>query len=230
MDPGDRIADKVLGGPQHREYEQIADRLAADAPGRVLDWGCGLGQVSALLAARGLDLTSYDFRPDEPEGRRRLEHFPELEYDVGHDPVGLPYGDASFDAVLSCGVLEHVQFPSRSLVELHRVLRPGGTLYVYKLPNRFSWTEQAGRLSGNYFHGQLPFDRTYTPASARALVTGAGFEVVELRLANILPMAVTWDAVHRHAQAVWDANVRLAKLPGLRRLATNVELVARRLG
>src|SRR3712207_7505999 len=39
---------------QLREYVAIADRIARDAPGRTLDWGCGFGQMTALLRERGL--------------------------------------------------------------------------------------------------------------------------------------------------------------------------------
>src|SRR5438477_110589 len=43
----------LRSGPQMREYETIADRIAADRPGRVLDWGCGWGQVRELLERHG---------------------------------------------------------------------------------------------------------------------------------------------------------------------------------
>jgi hypothetical protein len=46
----------LRSGPQMREYERIVGEIQADGPRRILDWGCGYGQVSDLL--HGPDLRS----------------------------------------------------------------------------------------------------------------------------------------------------------------------------
>lgn len=228
--PRDRGADVNLrAGPQMREYEAAVDRIVADRPRRLLDWGCGLGQLSHMLKARGMDVTSLEWHPDVAEGTvRPLERYPDVEARFTQETVKLPYDDASFDAVLSMGVLEHVHDPEASLDELHRVLEPGGRVYVYKLPNRFSYLEQIAKRAGLYYHGQLEHDRLYTPATARALVERHGFRVEELRLANVLPLGLTSATAQRVAPALWAANRALSRVPGLNRIATNVELIARR--
>ena len=68
----------LRSGPQMREYEAIARRIRADAPSRILDWGCGYGQVSDLLWRAGLDVTAFDYRPDAKEGVHALERYPHL--------------------------------------------------------------------------------------------------------------------------------------------------------
>jgi SAM-dependent methyltransferase len=213
---------------QLREYCGIADRIARDRPGRMLDWGCGFGQMTALLRDRGLDVEAFDFRPGEGEsGPRQLAKYPEITaYIETSDPVGLPYRDHRYDAVLSCGVLEHVGDPEGSLGELRRILAPGGTLYVYKLPNRRSYLEAIAKRMGLYYHGAWPDDRVYDLDSARALLERGGFRVAEARLANVLPLTVGGRAVERFAAGLWRLNRRLGDIPGLRQLATNVELVA----
>lgn len=215
--------------PQLREYDAIADRIAADKPERVLDWGCGLGQVSARLLDRGLRISALDYRPDvAEEGPAPLELFPSIEAYRTSKPVELPYGDAEFDAVLSCGVLEHVHEPDASLEEIRRVLRPGGTFYVYKLPNRWSYLEKIAKALGMYWHGSLPNDRIYTTATAAELMRAHGFEVRELRRSNMLPLTLPGRVAALLAGPIWAMNRVLARIPGLNLIATNVELVAQR--
>jgi ubiquinone/menaquinone biosynthesis C-methylase UbiE len=219
----------LRSGPQMREYEAIADRVAAERSGPVLDWGCGWGQVSSLLHERGVEVEAFDYRADEPVHDVELEHFSGFRVQVSGDPVALPYPDDHFAAALSCGVLEHVQDPDASLDELRRILRPGGRLYVYKLPNRLSYLEAIAKRMGLYYHGALPDDRLYDPASTRKILTRHGFRVDELRLANMLPLTISHPLAGRYAGQIWRINVALGRLPVVNRVATNVEAVASRL-
>jgi 2-polyprenyl-3-methyl-5-hydroxy-6-metoxy-1,4-benzoquinol methylase len=217
----------LRSGPQMREYAALADRIAADRPGRLLDWGCGWGQVTALLLERGVDVHAFDYRPDEDGvGEARLERYPEIACTFSPEPVSLPFEDASFDAVLSCGVLEHVQDPGGSLAELHRVLRTGGRLYVTKLPNRRSYLEWLAKRLGLYYHGQLPHDTLWSPREAREAALAHGFDVTDVRLANMLPLTLDHPLAARLAAPIWRLNSLLSRVPGLNRLATNVELDA----
>jgi len=218
----------LRSAPQMLEYEAIVGRIATDRPGRVLDWGCGWGQVTDLLLRAGLEVESFDYRGDDsPNALVELERFPGVRAYVSSDPVSLPYADDHFDAVLSCGVLEHVGDPDASLAEIRRILRPAGTFYCFKLPNRYSYLERIAKAAGLYYHGQDARDRLYTIASARALLTRHGFALLELRRANMLPLTLTGPLAQRAARAIWRANRGLARVPVLNTLATNVELVAR---
>jgi SAM-dependent methyltransferase len=222
-----QLKANVRSGPQGREYDAIVERIAADARTHVLDWGAGEGQMTARLLHRGIRVTAYDYNGDAPPGRRPLNHA-DAEVELSPDPVTLPYDDGAFDAVLSCGVLEHVENPDASLDEIHRVLAPGGRLYVYKLPNRASYLEWMARRLGLYYHGQLPHDRVYTKSSARSILERHGFAVRELRTANLLPLMAVGER-RRATEIVWGANLALARVPWLPRVATNVEAVADRI-
>jgi ubiquinone/menaquinone biosynthesis C-methylase UbiE len=217
----------LRSGPQMLEYEAIVARIAGDRPGRLLDWGAGFGQVTAMLHDAGVDVTAFDYQPDVEDGVQPLERYPGLEVHLSHDARRLPFEDASFDSVLSCGVLEHVLDPDASLEEIRRVLRPGGTLYVFKLPNRYSYLERIARAAGLYYHGAEPHERVYAKREARELLEGHGFRVEEIRRANMVPLTLSAAPARRLARPIWELNRGLARVPGLNLLATNVELVAR---
>jgi ubiquinone/menaquinone biosynthesis C-methylase UbiE len=203
-------------------YQELARGLAIREPGRLLDWGCGFGQVTALLRAQGVDAVAFDYRADlDAPTTVSLERFPDIEAHVSPDPVRLPFENASFDTVLSCGVLEHVEDPHGSLEEIRRVLRPGGTFYVTNLPNRFSYTEAIAQLLGQYHHGQLPNDRVYTRRTARELLERHGFEIHELRLAHMLPLTLGGPA-----RLIWRMSSILERVPILNTIATSLELEA----
>lgn len=214
--------------PQMAEYRAAAARVAGGGHRHVLDWGCGRGQMTNLLRRLGVRVDSIDYDPAANGVEvRPLERYPGLEATFTSDPARLPYADDTFDAVLSMGVLEHVGDPDASLDEIARVARPAGLLYVYKLPNRASYLEAVARRTGGYYHGQLLDDRLYTVGSARALLERHGYEVLEIRRANMLPLTLPGRAATALAPAIWGANRALAGVPGLNRAATNVELVAR---
>jgi ubiquinone/menaquinone biosynthesis C-methylase UbiE len=212
----------LRSGPQMLQYRALARDLAARNAGRVLDWGCGYGQVTVLLRERGVDVVPFDYRAGLSEPIvAPLERFPEIQTHLSPEPVALPFDDASFDMVLSCGVLEHVQDPDGSLDEIRRVLRPSGTLFVTNLPNRYSYTEKGARLLGRYYHGQLPDDRVYTKRSIERLVERHGFTVRELRHAHMLPLTLGGPA-----RPIWIASRLLERVPGLNMFATSLEVVA----
>src|SRR5690349_8662493 len=98
----DRPIDVHLAAaPQLLEYDRIAERVAADAPGTVLDWGAGYGQMTRRLHRRGIDVTAFDYREDlDGPGVEQIADLPEVQTHVSPEPVRLPFEDDRFDAVL----------------------------------------------------------------------------------------------------------------------------------
>lgn len=210
------------------EYARVADRIAQAGHRAVLDWGCGLGQMTRLMRDRGLHVSSLDYDPDAHGVETRpLPAFPDLEMLTTPEPVTLPFEDDAFDAALSMGVLEHVADPDASLDELRRVIARGGRLYCHKLPNERSYLERIARRAGLYYHGRFEHDRLYSLASARAIFERHGFEVQELRRINVLPLTPGGGrALTAAAPAIYRLNRGLSRLPGLNTVATNIEVIA----
>jgi ubiquinone/menaquinone biosynthesis C-methylase UbiE len=102
-----------------------------DKNARILDFGCGYGRTLAELAEAGYaDLTGLDFSEPLIE-RGRAEH-PDLNL-IAYPGGRLPFDDNSFDAALMLGVFTCIietREQAETLLELKRVLKPGGLLYV----------------------------------------------------------------------------------------------------
>ncbi len=213
------------------EYDAAARRAAESGAKRVLDWGAGFGHLSTRLAALGIEVSSFDYRselPPEPS-TSQFRQYPDLSITVSGDPVHLPYDDESFDAIVSHGTLEHVADPVGSLAELRRILRPGGWLFISKLPNRWSYVEYLARKTGRYYHGRLPHDHTYTVSSAKLLVDVCGFDVIEAKRLNLVPLTHLGRRLDAtRATKVWKMNEVLGRIPVANLLATNVDVVARK--
>jgi SAM-dependent methyltransferase len=115
---------------------QALERAGVTVKGRVLDAGCGGGGTALSLAeeagfAVGLDLEARFLgsgtRLGAEKGLRNAAF-------VQGDGEGLPFRDGAFDLVFSHSVIEHVTSAEEYLRECHRVLRPGGVLYLSTAP------------------------------------------------------------------------------------------------
>lgn len=155
-----------------------------DSHSRVLDWGCGYGQISWLLQRRGVRVVSCDI--ERRPAREHIQELRSLDIQYTADPVRLPFDSGTFSAVVSAGVLEHVADEEGSLQEIHRILEPGGLLFVFMLPNRFSWAEWIAELRGISVH-----PRKYTLGRVSSLLEDHGFNVDSKWRRHFLPRNLT---------------------------------------
>jgi ubiquinone/menaquinone biosynthesis C-methylase UbiE len=102
------------------------ERLQPLAGKRVLDYGCGHGMASVVLARRGARVTAFDLSAGylAEAARRALANEVDVEL-VQADGERLPFAGGSFDRVWGNAVLHHLD-AGRAARELWRVLRPGG--------------------------------------------------------------------------------------------------------
>jgi len=105
---------------------------------RLLDFGCGAGEFVQLACRRGLDAYGCDidfsaeyFNQQALSEMRREDRVREIE-----TPYRVPFGDASFDFVVSDQVFEHVRNYEQAVSELRRVMKPGAVcLHIF--PSRY---------------------------------------------------------------------------------------------
>jgi ubiquinone/menaquinone biosynthesis C-methylase UbiE len=113
---------------------RIVELLASCPGGRLLDVGCGAGQLSRLLLNRrpgDFDIVALDRSATMIDAARVVIGDPSVSFVVAR-AESMPFGDGEFDVVLAVGVLEYTRL-ARALLELARVTRVGGLAVVTML-------------------------------------------------------------------------------------------------
>jgi 2-polyprenyl-3-methyl-5-hydroxy-6-metoxy-1,4-benzoquinol methylase len=120
------------------------DALALPKGSTVLDAPCGGGSLAASLREAGYDAHGVDIGGAGAALLGAAYHDADLN-------GRLPFGDALFDVVLSIEGIEHLEDRYRYLRELHRVLRPGGTL-ILTTPNIVSVRSRVRFFGSGFYH------------------------------------------------------------------------------
>jgi ubiquinone/menaquinone biosynthesis C-methylase UbiE len=132
------------------EGEHLSRRLkasfevAAVKPGmKILDVGCGRGEIMRHCAALGAEAYGFDYAPVALKMTQTLIHNTAQDYPqsamgaVLADAKHIPFPSASFDRALMFDVVEHLH-PwelQATLVEIRRILKPDGRLIIHTAPN-----------------------------------------------------------------------------------------------
>lgn len=206
----------ILGGTKHFGYyepgqtrwalrtsmRQMEDRLAAELAlprgAKVLDAGCGIGNVARALAVRhGLNITGVDildFNIAEAKrrsvncGLTRTTHF-----QIG-DYHHLPFDDDSFDGLYTMETFVHSANPKAALAEFARVLKPGGKLVMFeysRTPDEQVSAEANSAMRRVCDEAAMPAWLELYHGVLDELLADAGFAVessVDIT-ANMMPMA-----------------------------------------
>ena len=141
-------------GADEEYEEQILPILAGELQGssRVLDVGCGEGQVGRLAAGIGGVELVVGFDPTQAqvvEAKKRGGGVL-----VGRaDAAALPFSAASFDAVVACLVFEHIEAVDQAIHEVSRVLRPGGR-FLFLLNHPLLQTPDSGWIDDTILEEQ----------------------------------------------------------------------------
>jgi SAM-dependent methyltransferase len=133
-------------------------RLSKEANGDVLDFGCGSKPYEEFFnhcdQYIGIDIEN----PSHPHENENIDFF--------YDGTNIPFPNDKFDFVFASEVFEHIFNLEEVLIEIKRVLKPGGKL-LFTCP--FVWPEH-----------EIPRDfARYSSYGIASLVKGAGFKIIK---------------------------------------------------
>ena len=168
--------------PSHRKYfTLLAQRMS---PGRFLDIGCSTGHILSVARDFGWNVYGVDVSPSVVGYAREtlgLDNVQQTDLFRAH------YQENFFDFVFMWHVLEHMSDPSSLLVEIHRVLKPGGTLrigvpclkdpmyYTFRMASRLRF--QLPEMASDGAH-----TCEFTPSMLRMMLENIDFTVVKKRI------------------------------------------------
>jgi ubiquinone/menaquinone biosynthesis C-methylase UbiE len=178
----------LLFKPSHRmllEGVRSGDR-------RILDVGCGTNRFAAGVIKRfpgvqviGLDLCARMLR----HGRHRCREADQRAHLVQGDSEHLPFADDTFDVVTCSHSFHHYPKQDRVVVEMHRVLKPGGRLMIIDGDRDRWWGRLIFDVLVVLMEGRV---RHLTGQAFQTLYRGSGFEqIVQRRRGGLLPFLLT---------------------------------------
>lgn len=106
----------------------ILGALQEASAGRVLDLGCGNGEMTSVISAAGYDVMGVEPSSDGVASARQA--YPQFRFELGsgYDDLLAHYG--AFDAIVSAEVIEHLYSPDNLVKRAREALNPGGHLIL----------------------------------------------------------------------------------------------------
>jgi ubiquinone/menaquinone biosynthesis C-methylase UbiE len=196
------ILQRLLFGPSHRAILARVRARFGDEPVRILDVGCGTGVFASVIHRErpeatvvGVDLTAGMLE----RGRERWHRLAGHASPVQGDSERLPFASGAFDVVTCSNSFHHYPDQAQAIVEMHRVLRPGGVLLLvdgYR-DDPYGWFIYdvcVATVEGNVHHASR--------RRVRSLMAEAGFAEVRQKVHyGFAPFLLT-EAVAGHAGRV----------------------------
>jgi len=119
-EPPSRVHNQL----SHDMFKRLMEAFPLAPGAKVLDVGCGQGVALEIFRDAGLDPLGITLGEDAQVCRSKGLNVLEMDF------AFLDFPDESFDMVWCRHAIEHSVFPFFTMAELHRVLKPGGVLYL----------------------------------------------------------------------------------------------------
>jgi len=186
--------------------------------GRLLEVGCGNGQMLEEYRRLGWETHGVEIVPDSAQIAWRADH----QIVVGQ-LSDAAYENEYFDAVVLWDTLEHIHNPGQTVRRIHQITKPGGHVYI-SVPNYASW--YARKFGDKWYMFTAPLHYYhYTQATLTRLLQQSGFDPIQISFP--LGDAGVYEAV-KAACAEKGVAKRLLRTSLVRLLFSLVDLLAPR--
>ena len=162
--------------------------VVSSASGRLLEIGCGTGGSFPFYSA---DAQVVATEPDSymlDRAQRRVDQLGRGNIELRRAPAeALPFEDGSFDHVVSCWVLCHVDDQARALAEVQRLLKPGGAFHFMEHVRSDSalWGNAQGLVDPMW--SRLLGAGCHVNRRTQQAIEEAGFEIEWLKRERLSP-------------------------------------------
>jgi SAM-dependent methyltransferase len=161
----------------------------------VLEAGCGVGAQTGIISPKNPDVKFISIDLSEKSLSKAMQMVNEfglrnVELKLA-DVFEIPFADNHFDHVFVCFLLEHLSAPGKALLELKRVLKPGGTITVIE-----------GDHGSTYFHPDSQYARKAIEAQVSLQKYNGGNANIGRKLYPLLTTAGFTD-VHTNPRMVY---------------------------
>lgn len=198
----DRAARAVIKLDPLRDLAAAtAGWVRGPAVGRLLDVGCGRGDLLARARSLGWEVEGIELDSRAAEAARRIHGLT-----IHQEPIEtIPPDDEGYEVVTIFHVLEHLLDPGAGLQKIATLLKPGGRCLL-ATPNVSA--KGALRFGSNWVHWDPPRHlHLFEPRTAIRLASEAGFQVTWVRTSPRMAR-FTWTAsqdIGRHGKVRWES-------------------------
>lgn len=211
---------------RRREIELIKETLVVKKPSLVLDFGCGGGWLSLLMSNWGFCVVGVDISRNMTTNAKHACH--EAEF-VVCDATLLPFRREVFDGVVGISILHHINLQP-ALAELKRLMSDQ-SMFLFMEPNALNPFSAIGRRLFP-MEAHTEGERQFTSEYLQTALNLADFSVEDFHTLFLVafPLARLFKTVRlRSAQSIAQAislfESFVERIPGLRRLNSNIVLV-----
>lgn len=204
-------------------------------PAKILDIGCGNGNLSMVLGSLGYEVKGIDVDATSIDTAKKNNTFTNVSFDVA-DANKFTMND-EFDLIVCTEVLEHLTVPDELVQSAYRILKPGGTMII-TVPNGFGprealmtkpmqWMMRNGHTDTllkikrffGYKHAthqssnpDLTHIQFFTRKSLYKMMQNAGFKFMAFGKSNFLDQVFPFSLVAKRVKALQKIDSKVADI------------------